>query len=127
MSDKGNCEHGEFVLTEGCPQCIAKVGQERKNQGVAFIEAEPLYCEGITGVITAVEPVDTKINLCDTCIQKQPVCIHDYEKTRYGDGIGNDNVIECNGYSQSEVLPPGGLAESARAAGEEVKVVTITD
>ena len=28
MSDKGHCEHGEFNLIEGCPQCIAKRRQE---------------------------------------------------------------------------------------------------
>lgn len=22
MSDKGHCQHGEFILRDGCPQCI---------------------------------------------------------------------------------------------------------
>ena len=24
ITDKGHCKHGEFILTEGCPQCIAE-------------------------------------------------------------------------------------------------------
>lgn len=28
-TNKGHCKHGEFVLTEGCPQCIEEARQER--------------------------------------------------------------------------------------------------
>lgn len=45
------------------------------------------YCE---------ERLDTKINLCDTCYFEFAVCKSD--KIEYGDNIGNDNVIECEGF-----------------------------
>jgi hypothetical protein len=39
----------------------------------------------------------TKINLCDYCLQNMPECIN--EKIEFGDGRGNDNVIECDGFT----------------------------
>ncbi len=40
--------------------------------------------------------MDTKINLCDTCVYSVPDCLpNDIE---FGDGFGNDNVIKCNQY-----------------------------
>jgi len=37
--------------------------------------------------------MDTKINLCDNCIY----CIADCNgQITFGDGIGDDNVIECD-------------------------------
>lgn len=39
---------------------------------------------------------DTKINLCDTCKDCVPEC--NPEKIEFGDGIGNDNVIDCSKY-----------------------------
>jgi len=35
-------------------------------------------------------------NLCDTCTQLIPEC--NGTKIKFGDDIGNDNVIECDGY-----------------------------
>ena len=29
-TDKGHCRHGEFILTEGCPQCIAEARQAKE-------------------------------------------------------------------------------------------------
>lgn len=43
------------------------------------------------------------INLCDTCSQEIPTCIND--KISYGTGVGNDNIIECDGYKEKVVLP----------------------
>ena len=40
---------------------------------------------------------DTKINLCDNCIFSIPECCHD--KIEFGDDVGNDNVIECDGFT----------------------------
>lgn len=42
--------------------------------------------------------VDTKKNLCDTCINSvdMPMCTS--EDIKFGDGYGNDNIIECNNY-----------------------------
>ena len=40
---------------------------------------------------------DSTENLCDTC----PMCIADCdgESLEFGDGTGNDNVIQCDAYS----------------------------
>lgn len=43
--------------------------------------------------------IDTKINLCDTCVHypDYPYCSDD---AVFGDGVGNDNVCQCNKYRQ---------------------------
>jgi hypothetical protein len=43
---------------------------------------------------------DTKVNLCDTCIHTIPTCLND--NIKFGDGLGNDNVIECDGYERED-------------------------
>lgn len=45
--------------------------------------------------------VDTKRHLCDSCCNNFPTCIS--EKIEFGDGLGNDNVIECSGYNDKNV------------------------
>jgi len=52
MPDKGNCKHGEFILTEGCPQCIAA----RREAGIMPEQDEMedgLNNEGLTMVGTS--------------------------------------------------------------------------
>lgn len=55
MNDKGTCEkHGEFILTEGCPQCLA----ERRKAGITPDQdelEEGLNQEGLT-LAGTVEP-----------------------------------------------------------------------
>jgi dCMP deaminase len=41
---------------------------------------------------------DTKRNLCDTCKFFIPECDALQEDVQYGDGKGNDNIIECTKY-----------------------------
>lgn len=41
---------------------------------------------------------DTKIHLCDSCIYWVPEC--NPERIEYGDGFGDDNVIECSQYEK---------------------------
>jgi len=44
---KGHCKHGEFILTEGCPQCLA----ERRQAGITSEQdemEEGLRAEGLT-------------------------------------------------------------------------------
>lgn len=47
---------------------------------------------------------DKTENLCETCGFCIPVCDQDVE---FGNGIGNDNVIECSGYSPIGEMPDG--------------------
>ena len=42
----------------------------------------------------------SKINLCDYCLQKIPVCT--FAKIEYGNGRGNDNITNCDGFAYSE-------------------------
>jgi len=42
--------------------------------------------------------VNTKINLCDTCVQDVPNCT--CTSIEYGDGVGNDNIVKCDGYQR---------------------------
>lgn len=43
---------------------------------------------------------DTKINLCDTCKFEVPTCSAIYPDIQFGNGWGNDNVIECKRYKE---------------------------
>ena len=44
--------------------------------------------------------VDTKRNLCETCISSWPTCRElANDNITFGDGVGLDNVIDCNCYS----------------------------
>jgi transcriptional regulator with XRE-family HTH domain len=40
-------------------------------------------------------PIDTKRHLCNDCNQSFATC--DAVVIAFGDGVGNDNVIECDG------------------------------
>jgi len=45
---------------------------------------------------------DTKINLCKSCERKFATCPKP-KHIKFGDGVGNDNVIECSGYIKARV------------------------
>jgi hypothetical protein len=72
------------------------------------------------GSIIKPEIIDSKINLCDVCIHRKEYPTCESEDVKFGDGIGNDNIIICHNYK-------GSLAAAAHAAGAEVKVVTIEE
>lgn len=38
-----------------------------------------------------------KVNLCSSCSKDYPVC--DGDNLLFGDGVGNDNIITCAGYT----------------------------
>ena len=48
--------------------------------------------------------MDTKINLCDTCYNSVdfPECIPQSDDILFGNGLGNDNIIECVNYEEVE-------------------------
>lgn len=48
--------------------------------------------------------ISTKINLCDECSRRDdiPVCIPIGDDIKFGDGFGDDNVIECTNYVEVE-------------------------
>jgi len=47
--------------------------------------------------------MDTKINICDTCIHHPYDCSAKETDVRYGDGIGLDNVYDCAVYTKGTV------------------------
>lgn len=44
--------------------------------------------------------ITTKDNLCDTCKLSYPSCPADETDIEFGDGIGEDNVIDCTYYDE---------------------------
>ena len=44
----------------------------------------------------------SKVNLCDTCKYKIPECDALMEHVTFGTGIGNDNIITCTYYEETE-------------------------
>jgi hypothetical protein len=46
--------------------------------------------------------MNTKINLCDSCLNEFPTCQPD--RIEFGDGIGNDNVIKCSSYNERKLI-----------------------
>lgn len=41
-----------------------------------------------------------KMHLCDSCTYQYPNC--DADSIEFGNGKGNDNVIECDAYNQGD-------------------------
>lgn len=68
---------------------------------------KPLRCHGdfLTGEVNKRFEIDTKINLCDSCIYSIPEC--ELGEIKYGDGFGNDNIIECSQYETDGVEDEG--------------------
>ncbi|GAF94521.1 unnamed protein product, partial [marine sediment metagenome] len=62
MQEKGYCKHGEFILSEGCPQCIA----ERREQSTGHA---PTSIGSTTGgladdpLLLPGEPIETALAL----------------------------------------------------------------
>ena len=59
--------------------------------------ADELLADEPAGQVGEKVNIDTKINLCSTCIHDIPTC---KGKPKFGNGIGNDNVIQCIEYSK---------------------------
>ena len=44
----------------------------------------------------------SKDNLCKYCTNKIPTCLTD--NIKFGDGVGNDNIIECSEFIVKSIL-----------------------
>jgi len=53
MADKGHCKHGEFILTEGCPQCTAERLGEQLREKLQTNIVKVKYISESTGEIGA--------------------------------------------------------------------------
>lgn len=58
----------------------------------------PVVFDDIGTELLSIEK-NTKIHLCDTCIGEFPVCNGD--EMEFGDGVGNDNIINCDAYERN--------------------------
>lgn len=45
-----------------------------------------------------------EVNLCDSCCHFQPVC--ECNNLIFGTGLGDDNIIACDGYEPIELRHP---------------------
>jgi len=67
MEQKGNCKHGEFILTKGCPECVEEARAKREYVLLDKIADLPLITEVIlqqessTALITVNPDKDTKV------------------------------------------------------------------
>lgn len=47
---------------------------------------------------------NTTMNLCNTCECEIPTCESKHDDVKYGNGKGNDNIIECKSYRLKRFL-----------------------
>ncbi len=171
----GNCEHGEFDLGKGCPECmkeggviktnIVKVSFFNSDKAYTYFSEDPLQVDDTVmvpvrgtatkGVVIAINvpeaeiasfkdkvktiPVgsvlqgegdvaklasakeraphivedtelflkgaDPNVNLCDTCTLRKdyPICCA--PDIEFGNGKGNDNIIQCSKYVNGPAAP----------------------
>ena len=61
MTEKGTCQkHGEFTLTEGCPQCLA---EKRGESAPEAVKAEPLFPSILPSDQTAIIKVKPEVDV----------------------------------------------------------------
>lgn len=53
---------------------------------------------GIIALLKAQEPVEARLNLCESCTKEYAECEADKTDLVYGSGVGNDNIIGCTAY-----------------------------
>jgi len=118
MNEKGTCEkHGEFILAEGCPGCLA----ERREAGITPAQDEledGLNQEGMT--LAGAEELDRMVNLCDTCTLRMEYPVCSPRDVVFGDGHGHDNIIKCPNYDGElkSPAPETGLFAKALQKGQ---------
>ncbi len=61
-----------------------------------------MYCRYSIFIMERELIMDTKKHLCATCLNEFPTCQPD--RIEFGDGIGNDNVIDCSSYNERKLV-----------------------
>lgn len=71
-----------------------------------FNELKKCYLGGIVDAIDmaiealkAQEPIEARLNLCESCAKEYAECEADKTDLVYGSGVGNDNIIGCSWYA----------------------------
>ena len=72
-------------------------------------------------LLKAQDPIETRLNLCDSCAKLYPECDATADAIKFGCGVGNDNVIGCMAYVNR------GKAQQPRVTREEAECVSNQD
>ena len=48
--------------------------------------------------LKAREPIEARLNLCESCTKEYPECDATIDAMEFGRGVGNDNIIGCTAY-----------------------------
>jgi hypothetical protein len=62
----------------------------------------------------------SKRHLCDSCTQNFPECDTTNEDIVYGNGVGNDNVMECQKYQSKELSISEDIKERVIACLQDI-------
>ncbi len=107
----------EAAQAAGAEVTVAKVSYE--------LELVPTIAE------IPIAQVDTKINLCDTCMNRLdlPNCMPVPGDIEFGDGLGNDNISKCVGYKPETAvaLRPGEDMEARDHHAEGLKALAFAE
>ena len=49
-------------------------------------------------LLKAQEPIEARLNLCESCAKEYPECDATIDGMEFGCGVGNDNIIGCTAY-----------------------------
>jgi hypothetical protein len=52
----------------------------------------------VIALLKAQEPIEARLNLCESCTKEYAECEADKTDLVYGSGVGNDNIIGCPWY-----------------------------
>jgi len=91
---------GEYI-PENCKlACV--LCNNAKSDMISAVDFEKFFADATKNywdfIKAKLDGVDTKINLCDTCVHTFAECD---SNPKFGDGIGNDNVYECDKYEEA--------------------------
>ena len=62
-----------------------------------YLVGLPLMKDALV-LLKAQEPIEARLNLCDSCAKLYPECDATADAIKFGCGVGNDNVIGCMAY-----------------------------
>jgi len=92
-TEKGHCKHGEFILTEGCPQCIA----ERRADKGALVSNTPAPVPS--------EEAEVSNNLSNEMTTELPANMTAHQPYRLADGSIVPSVTTILGILDKPRLP----------------------
>lgn len=83
-------------VIEHITDCV-NIADRQTNHNWVFVRTEILH--DALALLKAKEPVEERLNLCESCTKEYAECEADESDLVYGSGIGNDNIIGCPWYT----------------------------